>query len=302
MKGARAMFKKLCIVLLVFSMLSLSVHDASALIVHFGNGDQLQGTITSETSDSINFKSDALGDMTINRAAIESIEDPSIKAPPPTDVELKREIEAGYTLSKGNTEKEAYIIKGIYDRKTEEDQITFKGSMAESSSNKQMDDQLWEVSGRYANSFGEEKDWFNSYSTKVDHDKFANIDYRVTPAVGIGYWWKDTPEFKAMTELSLGYEYTKYNNGTASKENVLLIPHGYFEAAIGTATLSEDIVAYPAVDDFEDYRLISTTTLSNPISEALALRISWINEYDAIPAAGAKKHDQTLTASLVYSF
>ncbi|MBN1493477.1 MAG: DUF481 domain-containing protein [Candidatus Omnitrophica bacterium] len=296
------MIKKLLALSLIICVILLNSDAAYALIVHFANGDQLQGTVKAETDTAVTFISDALGEVIINRTVIDAIEDPTIPPPKP-EVEYTRELEAGYTLIKGNTEKESYIISGLFNRKAARDEITFKGKTMEASSEKKMDEQKWDVLGRYAWSFGEKKKWFNSYRTTVDHDRFANIHYRVTPAVGIGYWIKDTSDLKLMLENSLGYEYINYNNNTESEENVVMIPHGYLEMPlIGKSVLTEDITAYPAIDDFGDYRLTSTTTFTNPLNEYLSVRVSWINEYDSNPANGADKHDMTLATSLVFKY
>jgi putative salt-induced outer membrane protein YdiY len=277
-------------------------YDASALIVHFSNGDQLQGIVKSETPNAVTFISDSIGEISINRAVISSIEDPSIVTPKP-EIEYKRELEAGYTLITGNTEKESYVIAGIFNRKTVDDEITFKGRTTEASSDKRMDEQKWDVLGRYAWNFGEEKKWFNSYRTTVDHDRFANIEYRVTPAVGIGYWVSDDADLKLMLENSLGYEYTNYNDETESEDNIVMIPHGYLEMPLfGKSVLSEDITAYPVLDDLGEYRLTSTTAFTNPLNEYLSLRLSWINEYNSYPADGSEKHDMTLVTSLVFNY
>jgi putative salt-induced outer membrane protein YdiY len=44
------------------------------------------------------------------------------------------------------------------------------------------------------------------------HDKFQNIDYQVTPSVGVGYHAIDTSKVYCDLELAGGYQYTRYRS------------------------------------------------------------------------------------------
>ena len=69
-----------------------------------------------------------------------------------------------------------------------------------------MDTQNWYGMLRYAFSFWERR-WYNFYRLEADHDRFANIDYRIVPSCGIGYWFSDKEDYKAMAELAAQYGY-----------------------------------------------------------------------------------------------
>jgi len=69
--------------------------------------------------------------------------------------------------------------------------------------------------GRYAYSFSEEMKWYHFYKIEGSQDRFANVDSRITPSSGLGYWFSDEDDYKAMVESALGYEHTSYVDGLA---------------------------------------------------------------------------------------
>jgi len=265
------------------------------------NGDVVTGTVIHNTDGTVTILSALLGTLTVTEEAIASVK--AIPAPPALPaVEWKREVEGGYNITAGNTETGSFRAATDVNRKTAHNEITFKADASESSSKNKMNSQTWDIMGRYAFSFWQRK-WYNFYKTEADHDRFADIDYRLTPSTGIGYWFSDKDPFKTMTELGIGYTYTKYNNGTADKKELVLIPRLYAEWKItGETRLSEELFLYPSLSDTGEYRLTSHTTLTNPITDALALRVRFTDEYNSKPANSAKSNDLQLTSSVVYGF
>jgi len=66
--------------------------------------------------------------------------------------------------------------------------------------------------------------------------------------------------------------------------------------------LSEELASYHSIDDYNEYRLISTTTFTNPITENLSFKIKLINKYENEPAEEARNNDLRLESSLAYKF
>ncbi len=106
-----------------------------------------------------------------------------------------------------------------------------------------------------------------------------------------------------MTEVGAGYEYIEYNNETENSETGKITPRLYAEwNIVSDVRLSEELASYHSIDDLNEYRLISTSTLTNPITENLSFKISLINEYENEPAEGARNNDLCLQSSLAYKF
>jgi len=181
--------------------------------------------------------------------------------------------------------------------------MTLKGNLFYSSSDRKMNAQKWYAMGRYAFSLGENKRAYLFFRNETDHDRFANINYRIVPASGVGYWVFDEPRIKLMGEMAAGWEHTDYRDGTDNNSDAALIPRAYFEKNLfANTTISADIVYYPIFEDFSDYRLRSEANLSHKLNEKLALNLSVIDEYDSQPAENVKENDLRLLSSVVYAF
>ena len=106
-----------------------------------------------------------------------------------------------------------------------------------------------------------------------------------------------------MTELGAGYEYIEYNDDTDNSEAAKVLPRLYAEwNIVGDVRLSEELASYHSIDDYNEYRVVSTTTLTNPITENLSFKVRLIDEYENEPAEDARNNDLRLESLLAYSF
>ena len=279
--------------------------QAEAANISLINGDQITGTIISEGADVFKVEHDILGILTIKKNAIAAItgteEQPAEETPA---IVWKREIEAGYNITNGNTDTERFAGKVLINRNhVKVNETTFKGTWEETSTNDKLDSQKWYTLGRFAYSFGTTKQWYHFMKTELDHDKFANIDYRFVPASGLGYWFSDEKPFRAMAECALGYEYTNYSDSSKNSDDLVLIPRGFLSWDIfDRTTLSEDITVYPLLNNLGAYRLVSDLELATKLTQHFSAKLTLRNQYNSNPPADTKKHDLSLTSSLAYSF
>jgi len=274
--------------------------------VYLKNGDRISGRAVSEDDNQIKIDNTIIGTVSIKRESIENIlYDKETKIPEAYKEKPKlwsRGLSIGYSKSSGNT-KNTHLSMGLCGRrKTDAGEFTIKGDTFYSSGNKKMDAQKWYGMIRYAYSFWERK-WYNFYKFESDHDRFANIDYRLIPSVGIGYWFSDISDWKAMTEVGIGLEHTNFRDDTKDSNEAVLIPRAFFEKGLfGKSRISQDIIFYPSLTESGEYRLHSETAFINPINEKFSLRFSFIDDYNLNPTKDTKKNDTRLISSLSYSF
>lgn len=294
------MKSKVCIVLSLFFIFQAYVYAEE---IHLKNGDTVSGEIIEQSDENISLKTDAMGVILIKRDFVDYIGSVDKEALAQAKETLwQREIALGYNKSGGNTQNNQLSLRFYGNRKTDHDEFTIKADNFYSSSNKKMDAQKWYGMVRYAFSFCKNK-WFNFYKIEGDHDRFANIDYRIVPATGIGYWLSDEPDFKAMVEVGVGLEHTTLREGIQNSNEAVLIPRAFFEKKLFVdLRISQDIILYPSLEDIGEYRLHSETSLVNPISDKLSLQLSLITDYDSAPPEDTKKRDTRLISSLTYAF
>ncbi len=274
--------------------------------IYLKNGDRISGNINSETKKSVTIQTEAIGLISIDRAFVDNIVRSSgIKKAPLESVEDKlwqNQIAVGYSQADGNTQSSQFSLMSKANRKTDHDEFTLRGDIYYSSSNKKMDSQKWYGMGRYAFSFRENK-WYNFYKLEFDHDRFANIDYRITPSTGLGYWFSDRPDCKVAAEVGLGLEHTEFRDNTKDSDEAVLIPRAFFEKKLfGDSMVSQDLTLYPYLGDVGELRLHSETKLTDPITDKLSLSLSLIDDYDTSPAEDTKKNDIKLISALTCSF
>lgn len=296
----------ICLTALSLKVLYASSELKEEVIINLKNGDRIRGILVLEDEKQITIENEIIGRVSIKTEFIDKVvaeEETKIHETKEAKPKLwQREISLGYNRLSGNTNN-SQASMGLYaNRKTGENEFTIKGDVLYSSSDKKMDTQKWYSMIRYAFSFWNKK-WYNFYKLESDHDRFANIDYRMIPSSGIGYWLYDTPDLKAMVEIAMGLEHTDYRDQTKDTNEAVLIPKAYWEKRFfKESRISQDIIFYQPLSDTGEYRLHSETAFINPINDKFSLRFSFIDDYNSHPARDTKKNDTRFISSLNYSF
>jgi putative salt-induced outer membrane protein YdiY len=213
------------------------------------------------------------------------------------------DISAGYNQTSGNTEKAAANLSAEAVRKFSHSQILAKGNIFYSQSNKQMDGQKWDALGKYSFDFGEGYKCYSFLQTLIDHDYFADIDYRLTPAIGVGYHISATGDFVWDVDAGLGYRITRHRiNKSADDEVATAIGHTYLKKNIyDKAFFSEDLTVYPGLKSGAALLIKSESAFTNPLSDKLSLELKFIVDYNSKPA-GLKKTDTQTIVGIKYKF
>ena len=231
-------------------------------------------------------------------------EGPSRPLKKSVEIIWKREVSAGYNAASGNTrDSQAFGGFLVSRNRVHIDEITLKGEGFYSSSDRKMNAQRWYGLGRYGLSLGKAKKWYSFGRLEADHDRFADIDYRLVPAAGVGYWFYDLPEIKMMVEAGAGREYTYYRSDENKKREWVLVPRAFLEKKLfNNSKITQNLFWYPIFEDFGIYRLRSETTLEVALNKGLSLRLSLTDDYNSDPPKDTKNNDLRFTSSLAYSF
>ena len=298
----------------VFTAVSNSFSDE----IFFKNGDRITGKIEEVNDAFVLVQTEAIGMVSVKKSAIKKIiykevviKEKIAQAPEvPCEIEQdkpvswKGEIAAGFNRATGNTREDNFAGSFLLSRQDKHvDEWTFKGNLFYSSANRKMNKQKWYTMARYAHSFGRHKKWYGFFRFEADHDRFADIDYRLVPAAGIGYWFFDLEDVKFMAEVGAAPEMTRYRDGTKNTLDWELIPRVFLEKKLfKNITLTQDFYYYQTVESLNKYRLRSETALDFKINDHLKLRLSLWDEYKSNPPKDTKKNDARFVTSLAYSF
>jgi len=214
------------------------------------------------------------------------------------------DIFVGYNKTSGNTEKASGSLTAQAVKEFEKSQFTLKSNIFYSESDKKMDGQKWDALAKYSYDFGAEDRWFNLYQVLVDHDYFADIDYRVTPSGGVGYHLYRTEDWTWDADVGLGYRITRHRINEAADDEVLTaLVHTFMKKKVlENAFVSEDLTVYPGLEADAGVLLRSESIFTNPLSENLNLELKYIVDYNSEPAADKKKTDTQFVAGIKYTF
>lgn len=307
---------KIHLALILF--LSFIQTNVSAGEIYLKNGDRITGEIVEETEESVTINTEAIGEVSVKKdfverivraeaeESVEKIVEAEVIEEAKEDVEViwQRQITAGYNLTRGNTENQQLSASVFINRnRVHVDEITLKGSLYYAATEKKSEAEKWNGMARYAFSFGQKKSFYNFYKIEAERDRFAEVNYRLIPAAGVGCWFFDKPETKLLAEVALGLEHTDYRDETEESNELVLIPRAYFEQSVFVnSKLSQDITLYPLLKDTGEYRLHSETKLTNPLSDNLSVNFSLIDDYNSDPARDAESNDIRFISSFTYSW
>lgn len=287
-------------------------HSAWAFELYFKDGDKISGALVREDDRSIVIQKLGVGEITVEKGFVdmpktfpEKYNPPHTKeegAPAPPPPEIKRNFSLGFTKTNGNTNDTQGQFTADINRKTSQNELTLKYNAYYSANTREMNGRKFYGMGRYAYSFGRDKKWYDFFKLEGDQNRFANVEYRLVPAAGRGYWFSDTEDFKAMTEVAGGYQLTHYRTDEKDKSEAILIPRMFFDKRLfGNLHFSEDFTFFSSLTDFDHYRYRSESNLINRINDHWSLKIQFISEFDSRPATAKKGQTMWITA-LDYKF
>jgi putative salt-induced outer membrane protein YdiY len=212
------------------------------------------------------------------------------------------DISLGYNQSDGNTEKASLSTSGLIKRTFEQGEFLVEGSIYTSSSNDKLDDQKWSALPKFSFDIDDEGRWFTTAQSLVEHDRFADVDIRVTPSAGIGYWMTRSDDWKWSVEGQLGYESTRYRSSRADDNSAIALGKTNLEYKIfERGKLTEAFAIIPSLER-DRYRINSETEFTSPIMEQLDLSVKYIINFDNNPSPGKKQTDTRLVTGIKYSF
>jgi len=214
------------------------------------------------------------------------------------------EVLAGYSQTSGNTDNAAGHINAQAVREINAARLKLKGSLSYAETDNKMDTQKWDALARYAFDFGRGNRWFGYYQMLVDHDYFADIDYRITPGAGAGYHLIQEEDLVWDADAGLGYRITRYRKNTAADDETLTAQlHTFVEKNIfEKSSVSEDLTVSPGLESGAGVLLHSESVFTNPINDKFDLKLKYIVDYDSEPAEDATKTDTQFVAGLSYKF
>jgi putative salt-induced outer membrane protein YdiY len=258
----------------------IEIHLQDGTVLHQSVNTADAGRITTAGSPQIK-------PQTLSLSAIDSINPPA--------AHWTGSITASGLLARGNTNSDAFSLSADAVRRGDNDRITlgagyyFAKSKDPATGDSATTADNWFLLGKYDYFFT--KKFYGYALTRVERDRIADLDLRLSPGVGVGYQWFDRDDFHLSTEAGLGWVYESYaNDGTDNHPSARLAYH--VDKQLNDAVkLFHDLEYLPSLDSLSDFNLNADAGLRAALTKTMysELKIEW--RYDATPAPGAHKND-----------
>lgn len=295
------------------------VHPSIGDIIVLSSGERIDVTITENGDAGIKVRHEILGEFTIERKHIASIEvsqpqeTNTSTTPEETDSDASidkdrwnQNIRVGLGFQEGQKSSSDLTASYHADRTKKEHEISFDASYRFSESENER------TLNRFASAWGNK--WFQSDSRwdifttlQFDWAEFQSWDQRLLGDFGVGIeiYTNTEGQQKFILTTRLGSGFRKEFNSV----NDDFIPEGLlglgFDWVISPKQkLVADSTWYPDYEDVSNYRLVTDASWNLQLNAKndLTFSIGFHHEYNSVVDPGIKHSDLQLTAGIIYSF
>ncbi|MEE4251697.1 MAG: DUF481 domain-containing protein [Alcanivoracaceae bacterium] len=228
------------------------------------------------------------------------------------DRSWKGEVELAYLIKRGNTESDTAQGK----LNAERDGVKWRHTAKVEGSNTQAEDSTTgdkvRTGERYFASYkldrklGDDSANYVFNILSYDKDLFSGYHYQASYALGIGRRWLDNDRHTLDTEFGPGFRSfclepeTSYTECENTEDGAIARLAMKYNWNINDGAQFREEITSEIGEDASTVR--AETSLTSRINGSLAMRISHLLKYTSEVTAPAKKTDNELTVSLVYSF
>ena len=204
-------------------------------------------------------------------------------------------IVAGALITRGNSDTDNVNISIDAVRRREDDRMTASagylyGRQEDPGTG---DDSTtvdnWFVVGKY-DYFLSEKLYLYGLG-RIERDRIANLDLRVSPSIGVGYQWVERPDLNFSTEAGLGWVYEDFETGDSEDHFAARFAYHVDKQLNDKVSVFHNLEYLPSLEDISDFNLNTDAGIKASMTDRMftQFKIEW--KYDAEPAPGAEKND-----------
>lgn len=226
---------------------------------------------------------------------------------PPEPPKWKSSLAFGLTLARGNSETFLTTLAAGTTRKWDQNELTFGADGAYGTTKDQNTGQTTKSAntahgfGQYNRLFGDR--WYGFGRVDGLYDGLADIDYRVTLSLGLGYYLIKTTNTDLSIEAGPGYVFEKLG-GVEDDFPTLRLAEKFHHALSEHARVWEFVEWLPSLKNFGHYIVNAEVGLEADLSKdkKWVMRTYLQDTYNSEPAAGRKNNDLKLIAAVGYKF
>ncbi len=134
---------------------------------------------------------------------------------------------------------------------------------------------------------------------EFDRNTFAGISSRYAPSFGLSALALATPNDTLRTEVGGGYTVEKaIAPGTDRSYGAGRVAAIYHHQLGRKSAFDEALEYLPNFQTSADYRILSATSVTAPLTTGVAMKAAYLIKYEGLPQPGFVKTDRTLTMGI----
>lgn len=204
-------------------------------------------------------------------------------------------IVAGALITRGNSDTDNVNVSVDAVRRREDDRMTasagylFGRQEDPSTGDDSTTVDNWFLLGKY-DYFLSEKLYLYGLA-RIERDRIADLDLRVSPSVGVGYQWVERPDFNFSTEAGLGWVYEDFETGDSEDHFAARFAYHVDKQLNDKVSVFHNLEYLPSLEDISDFNLNTDAGIKASMTDRMftQFKIEW--RHDAEPAPGAEKND-----------
>lgn len=136
----------------------------------------------------------------------------------------------------------------------------------------------------------------------------AGLDLRLSPGLGAGYVLAEGENYQLSAEGGANWIRDAFVDGTTTTSFYYALAQSFSVQVSETTSLEQELRYNPKASDLSDYLLHAQASLTTQITDALGLRLTLIEDYDATPFQGApgeeaaEKNDLTFITGVSFQW
>lgn len=286
---------------MVFAFVAAAPEVGRAASLTLSNGDTLSGEIVEETDAHVVIEHPVLGRIQVERSQLQQEKKRAGLLGTSFLEGWKRHFEVGMSGSSGNTTEQDFRVALVGSYEDEERRWNFNSAYKvqrtnhESTSNALMAElgHDWLFDG---------SPWFTFAALRFDWDQFKDWDNRVIGSGGVGYEFVKREDFNLRGRTGASLARRSGVEDDLRPEILLGLESTWklnsWQVIRWATTL------YPSVDDFGEFRSVSTAEWVIALTKAdgLSFKLGVENEYESDVEAGTENNDLSYYGALVFDF
>jgi len=210
-------------------------------------------------------------------------------------------------ITQGNSESQSLGASASAVRRSEIDRITLGGAYyygrQKSTTTGEWETNVnnWFLLGKY--DFFLTKQFYLYAAGRVERDRIADLDLRLTLGGGVGYQWFETPTFNLNTEAGLAWIYENFTHQPSEDHMALRLAYHVDWTPHKALKLFHNLEYLPRVTEpFVDWNLNLDAGLRATVIQNFFAEFRFEFKYDSTPAIGKRKEDLRYLVGLGWAF